>query len=122
MVIREGVVRQIIIDGNEFDPAQDSTPVFNMVGRGGEVKLSGNLKVYGASNPFTSFFSNDLSVDEDDFKKLQDLQTSRRDVVVTVTFASGRVASGTAVVSNTDALQNSNGTCTLELRGNMAYI
>lgn len=117
-----GTIRSYNISGLELDPAQDSEPKFNPSGRHQEVKVSGNEKLYSTSNPHSSFFSNDFAVDEDTFKKLHDLQTSGRELVETITFASGKVASGTVSISNTEALQNANGVCTLETRGNTNYI
>ena len=117
--IRGGVLRQIKIDGKEYEPAEGSEWTYHLLGYDGPSHLAGNRTHYKEQNPHDGGFSQDLSVGPDEFDTLSALQSSGRYVTVSITNAGSRVYSGKMAISNDGALENANGIVSLEMGGNL---
>lgn len=117
--VREGTLRELILDGVEYEPAMDSEPTIILAGRSGETKIAGNGVVYGSSKPGLGGLKTDISCDITKYQKLKALQNSGRFVTVSFTDAGNNVYSGQVNISNADPLEMANGVVSLELGGNI---
>ena len=116
--IRQGAARQLIVDGNELDPAEGSELTYRTSGRAGEIHLSGNGNAYGESNPHIGMLSQDVSVNGKIYKKLKAIQNEGRFVSVSCTTAGKELLIGEMAVGG-DAIENANGIVSLELHGKL---
>ena len=117
--IRGGVLRQIKIDGKEYEPAEGSEWTYNLSGYGGPSHLAGNRVHYKEQNPHDGGFKQDLSVGPDEFATLSALQSSGRYVTISITDAGSRVFSGRMTIKNDGPLECANGIVSLEMGGNL---
>lgn len=117
--IRGGVLRQIKIDGKEYEPAESSEWTYNLSGYGGPSHLAGNRVHYKEQNPHDGGFKQDLSVGPDEFATLSALQSSGRYVTISITDAGSRVFSGRMTIKNDGPLECANGIVSLEMGGNL---
>jgi hypothetical protein len=117
--VREGGIREVIVDGMELDPADGATATIRLSGRSGAVKISGNGTHYKESNPHAGYISQDVSSTVDQFKRLTDIQTAGRFVSVTATTAGNEILDGNMAISNDDGLERDNGVVSLELSGRL---
>ena len=117
--IRGGVLRQIKIDGKEYEPAEGSEWTYNLSGYGGPSHLAGNRVHYKEQNPHDGGFKQDLSVGPDEFATLSALQSSGRYVTISITDAGSRVFSGRMTIKNDGPIECANGIVSLEMGGNL---
>ena len=117
--VREGPARELIVDGRELDPAAESELTLQYAGFSGAVKMAGNGTAYKGSTPHPGRFAQDVSCDMDTFKFLQDLQSSGRFVLVSVTDAGNNTAQGLCAVHNDGPLELVNGVVSLEMAGQL---
>lgn len=117
--IRGGVLRQIKIDGKEYEPAEGSEWTYSLSGYGGPSHLAGNRVHYKEQNPHDGGFKQDLSVGPDEFATLSALQSSGRYVTISITDAGSRVFSGRMTIKNDGPIECANGIVSLEMGGNL---
>jgi hypothetical protein len=121
MAANGGDVRQITIDGREYDPAGgDGKITIFLSGLTNKVDPTGNSKASIIQNRKLAGFK-DLEIVIDDTKKdleaLQSLQTAGKFASVVVTMISGAVYSGSLAISGDLVKDYSTGRATLEMLG-----
>jgi hypothetical protein len=120
--IRQGPARELIVDGNELDPAEGSELSYTLSGRSGAIHMSGNSNFYGESNPHPGGFKQDVSLNADMYKKLKAIQTAGRFVSVSITTAGNEVLVGQMGISTDGGLEMANGIVSLEMAGKLDIV
>lgn len=115
--LKGGVPRDIKLNGNPYAAAQDEKLTYMLSGRGGPVAIDGNGEPYQESNPLLGGFNITLSVDEDEFQTLEDMRKSGVKIVGYFTTASNTTFNVSGGISSDTALENDNGTVSIEFRG-----
>lgn len=115
--IKGGVPREINLNGNDYAAAEGETITYMLSGRGGPVKVDGNNDAYQESNPYLGGFNQVLSVDENQFESLKTAQESGQKITGYVTMPSGKTFNCFGGISSDGALENDNGTVSIEFRG-----
>ncbi len=115
--IRGGVPTDFNLGGYDFDPAEGENINYMLSGRGGAVHIAGNGTTYKESNPLLGGFNQTFSVDEDSLANLVALQESSESVTGYFTMPSGETYNVSGGISNDGALENDNGTVSIEFRG-----
>lgn len=115
--IRGGVPREFNFGGLDLHPAEGETLTLMLSGRGGPAHIAGDGDIYGESNPFMGGVNQAVSVSDDEFQDLIDIQSSGE-------LQSGYVTTGAGVtfnifgkIANDGALELDNGTVSLEIKG-----
>lgn len=115
-----GPAREFLYDGIELAPAEGSELAYTLAGYSGSGHIAGNLSTYRESNPHAGSIKQDVIVNGDIYKKLKAIQNSGRYAPVVVTTSNGELLIGTMAIGNSDALENANGTISLELTGTLS--
>ena len=115
-----GPARELIYDGMELAPSEGSELAYTLAGYSGAGHIAGNLSTYREPNPHTGSIKQDIIVTGEIYKKLKAIQNSGRSAPVVCTTAGGDLLIGTMMIGNADALENANGTVSLELAGNLS--
>lgn len=116
--IRGGVPREMNLDTvGELTPAEGEQITYMISGRSGPAHIGGNGDIYGESNPHLGGFNQVVSVSDDDFQALSDLQSSNAQVNGYFTTAAGITFNCFGKIANDGALELDNGTVSLEFRG-----
>jgi len=115
-----GPAREFLFDGIELAPAEGSELAYTLAGYSGSGHIAGNLSTYRESNPHPGSIKQDIIVTGDIYKKLKAIQNSGRACPTVVTTSGGDLLIGTMMIGNSDALENANGTVSLELSGNLS--
>ena len=120
-VIRSGDIRQLKIDGREYDPAPDSSCTVHAGGFSNEVARNGNGTLHSKQKrTLAGIRGLKLSLDDarSDLEDLQAVADSGVPVVVSLTLASGIAYSGSLVLVSEDLGKDSGeGTAEMDLLG-----
>ncbi|MDA3832198.1 MAG: hypothetical protein PF495_02260, partial [Spirochaetales bacterium] len=76
MFIRGGVPRDLNFGGMDLHPAEGETITYMLSGRSGPVHIAGDSDIYQESNPALGGVNQTVSVSDDEFKNLVDIQSS----------------------------------------------
>lgn len=118
--IRGGVPRELNLGGIDLHPAEGETITYMLSGRSGAVRIAGDGDIYKESNPNIGGFDQVVSVSDDEFKALKNLQDSGEKLTGYFTLPSGVTFNVlSAGISNDGGLSLDNGTVALEVRGNV---
>lgn len=120
-VIRAGDIRQITINGREFDAAPESSCNLRLGGFSNEVALNGNGSMHSTQKRMTAGISDlALSIDDtrQDLEFLQEIADEGEPVPVSMTVASGIAYSGSLILVAEDlAKSTGEGSATVSLIG-----
>lgn len=115
--LRGGVPKDIKLDGFPFAAAQDEKITYMVSTRGGTVSVDGNGDPYQESNPQNGGFNLVFSVDDDEFIQMEAIKSAGAKIVGYFTTASNRTFNVAGGISSDTALENDNGTVSVEFRG-----
>jgi hypothetical protein len=118
--VRAGDLRQVTINGREYDPKGDSGVEFFLGGYANEIESNGN----GVPHPkqkrvMGGFTGLALSIDDarGDIEALQKIANAPDTVPVNITLPSGIVYSGALFLIGEVKKSTADGTATIEMRG-----
>lgn len=119
--VRAGDIRQLTIDGREFDvKGEDANVNIDLGGYTNTVGINGNGTTHTTQRRKIAGFSGcPISVDDtrEDLEFLQNIANDAREVPVTITLASGVTYSGSLTVVGDLGKSTGDGTSTIEMRG-----
>jgi hypothetical protein len=118
--VRGGDIRQVTIDGREFDAAAGSSWTYKLGGFDNETTINGNGVLTVTQRRMTAGIGDAaISIDPErgDLEFIQALKNSGRAVPVTMTLADNSTYSGSLVVTGETQANAGDGQTTLELRG-----
>lgn len=119
-VIRAGDIRQLTINGREYDPKEGSTPNIKTGGFKNEYSRNGNGTGHVKQNRDSAGVGDlELSIDDSrqDLEALQAVADDGVPVPVTMTLVSGITYSGPLVLVGEIQKNAAEGSATIELRG-----
>lgn len=117
---RGGDVRQVIINGVEYDPVGGGNGGYTAMfsGFSNENQPTGNGGMHTTSNRALGGFDGlALSVTTEQYQQLVDIQTDAETVPVQVTVASGAVHSGELAIEGDLQMDGTAGTVEIAMRG-----
>jgi len=121
MGVRAGDIRQLTINGREFDvKGEDANVNIDLGGYANEVGLNGNGTAHVVQRRKAAGFSDcPVSIDDsrEDLEFLQEVADGGEAVPVTITLASGVTYSGSLLPVGDLAKATGDGTLSLEMRG-----
>lgn len=115
--LRGGVPREINFADREWDPADGETLKYMLSGRGGPVHITGNAKAYQESNPFLGGADFTISIGDSEFEELVAAQSAGVELNGYFITAAGVTFNMKGGIANDGAIENDNGTVSLEIRG-----